>query len=72
MISGVGVAPDIAHPHVEATIGQDVGEALVDQIGKPVSAGAQQAVLQEKHRPGPWREGGREEGGAVKVSGIAE
>jgi len=41
VVTGVGVASDVAHPHVIAAICQDVGQTLVGQVSEPVRAGAQ-------------------------------
>ena len=50
VVSGVGVPPDVPHPHVETGVGQDERKTLIDEICQPVGGGAEQSVLQEKHR----------------------
>ena len=49
MLSGVSVSSDVPHPDVESSVSQQVGEALIGQVGQPVGTGAQYSMLEEEH-----------------------
>ena len=51
MVSRVGVAPDVTHPHIKASVSENEGKALVDEVSEPVGGGTEEAMLEEEHWP---------------------
>ena len=49
VVSGVGVPPDVPHPHVVASVGQDERQALIDEVCQPVGGATQNTVLEEEY-----------------------
>ena len=54
----VSVPSDVPHPDIKPSVGKEIGETLIGQVGEPVGAGAEETVLQEEHWTLCKREGG--------------
>ncbi len=52
MVPTVRIPTYVSHPHIKPLLSQDVGKALGLQVGEPVRAGAEEAVLEEHDRSG--------------------
>lgn len=50
VLSAVGVSPAVAHPHVVACVGEDVGESLLRAGHNEISGGADETVLHVDRR----------------------
>lgn len=48
---GPGVSSAVSHPHVVPSVSQHVSQTGVGRVGDPVTAGSQEAMLEEDHRP---------------------
>ena len=51
MVTRVGIASDVAQPDIIASICKYVAKALVCQVNHPISAGADDPVLEKCNRP---------------------
>lgn len=60
VFSGPCVSSAISHPDVVAGVGEHVAQTGVGQVGDPVAAGSQEAVLEEHRRPWTCRTQTRE------------
>ena len=49
MVPRVNVSSDVPHPDIKPSVGKEIGETLIGQVGEPVGAGAEETVLQEEY-----------------------